>query len=140
MALGVQHAMRMSSVACPAQLHFSTLRHKWHDYRRKNLLNVQKCVLFSVQLWPETFLVLRIILRGIITKVHSSPWNGSVVGIATSYRLHGPGIESQWGRDFPYLSWGPPSHLYNGYRFASMPVQGYNLPFLLLLHRSPRNP
>ena len=25
----------------------------------------------------------------------------SVVGIATRYGLDGPGIESQWGRDFP---------------------------------------
>jgi len=29
---------------------------------------------------------------------------GSVVGIATGYRLGGTGIESQWGRDFPHLS------------------------------------
>jgi hypothetical protein len=29
---------------------------------------------------------------------------GSVVVIATGYWLDGPGIESQWGRDFPHLS------------------------------------
>jgi hypothetical protein len=29
---------------------------------------------------------------------------GSVVGIATAYGLESPGIESQWGRDFPHLS------------------------------------
>ena len=29
---------------------------------------------------------------------------GSSVSIATAYRLDSPGIESQWGRDFPYLS------------------------------------
>ena len=29
---------------------------------------------------------------------------GSVVGIATAYGLDGPGIESQWGRDFVHLS------------------------------------
>jgi len=28
------------------------------------------------------------------------PW----AGIATGYELDGPGIESRWGRDFPYLS------------------------------------
>jgi hypothetical protein len=28
----------------------------------------------------------------------------SSVGIATAYWLDGPGIESQWGRDFPHLS------------------------------------
>ena len=31
-------------------------------------------------------------------------WPGSSVGIATRYGLDGPGIESQWGRDFPHLS------------------------------------
>jgi hypothetical protein len=29
---------------------------------------------------------------------------GSSVGIATAYGLDGPGIESQWRRDFPHLS------------------------------------
>ena len=29
---------------------------------------------------------------------------GSVVGIATAYRLDGPGIESMWGRGFPHMS------------------------------------
>ena len=29
----------------------------------------------------------------------------SSVGIATGYGMDGPGIESQWGRDFPNLSW-----------------------------------
>jgi hypothetical protein len=29
---------------------------------------------------------------------------GSEVGIATDYGLHGPGIESRWGQDFPHLS------------------------------------
>jgi hypothetical protein len=29
---------------------------------------------------------------------------GNVVSIATSYGLDGPGIESRWRRDFPYLS------------------------------------
>jgi len=31
-------------------------------------------------------------------------WPGSSVGIENDYRLDGPGIESQWGRDFPHLS------------------------------------
>ena len=30
--------------------------------------------------------------------------SGSVVGIATAYGLDGPGIESQWWRDFPHQS------------------------------------
>jgi hypothetical protein len=29
---------------------------------------------------------------------------GSVVRIVTGYGLDGPGIESRWRRDFPYLS------------------------------------
>jgi hypothetical protein len=29
---------------------------------------------------------------------------GSSVGMVTGYGLDGPGIESQWGRDFPRLS------------------------------------
>jgi hypothetical protein len=43
---------------------------------------------------------------------------GSVVGIATGYRLDGPGIEFWWGQEFfpcPDRIWGPPSLLYNGY-------------------------
>ena len=45
---------------------------------------------------------------------------GSSVGIATSYGLDGPGIESRWGaryfRTCADRPWGPPSLLYNGYR------------------------
>ena len=40
----------------------------------------------------------------IFHRVHSSDGPGSSVGIATDYGLDGPGIESRWGRDFPYLS------------------------------------
>jgi hypothetical protein len=42
---------------------------------------------------------------------------GSVIGIATGYGLDGPGIESQVFRNCPERPWGPPSLLYNGYRF-----------------------
>ena len=35
--------------------------------------------------------------------IHSVGWDSSV-SIATRYGLDGPGIESRWGRDFPYLS------------------------------------
>ena len=44
---------------------------------------------------------------------------GSVGGIASGYRLDGPGIESRWGEIFltcPDRPWGPPSLLLNGYR------------------------
>jgi hypothetical protein len=40
-------------------------------------------------------------------------------GIATGYRLDGPGIKSHRGRDFSHTSnrpWGPPNLLYNVYR------------------------
>jgi len=44
---------------------------------------------------------------------------GSSIGIATSYGLDGPGIESRLGGEI-FLTcldrpWGPPSLLYNGY-------------------------
>jgi hypothetical protein len=38
------------------------------------------------------------------------PGLGSSVGIATDYGLDGPGIESQWGRDFPHVQTGPGAH------------------------------
>jgi hypothetical protein len=43
----------------------------------------------------------------------------SVVDIANSYGLGGPGIESRWGEVFstsPDRPWGPPNLLYSGYR------------------------
>ena len=46
-------------------------------------------------------------------------WPWSSVGIATDYRLDGPGIESRLGRDFfarPDRPWGPHSLLYNDYQ------------------------
>ena len=42
----------------------------------------------------------------------------SVIGIASRYKLDGPGTESRWGLDFWYLSrqpWDPPSLLYKGH-------------------------
>jgi hypothetical protein len=45
------------------------------------------------------------------------------VGIATRYRLDGPGIDSRWGGEIfrirPDRPWGPPSLLYNGYQVFS---------------------
>ena len=37
-------------------------------------------------------------------KLYSAVGQDSSVGIATHYGLEGPGIESQWGRDFLHLS------------------------------------
>jgi hypothetical protein len=40
-----------------------------------------------------------------LRKFYILVWSrNSVVGIATLYGLDGPGIESRWGRDIPYLS------------------------------------
>ena len=35
---------------------------------------------------------------------------GSSVGIATDYGLDGPGIESRWDRDFPFVQTSPGAH------------------------------
>ena len=54
-------------------------------------------------------------INGILTHavIHMYIYLSSAVGIATSYRLGGPGIESRWGRDFPHPSrpaLGPTQH------------------------------
>ena len=58
----------------------------------------------------------------------------SSVGTVTRYGLDGMGIESRWGRDFPYRCWGPHSFLYNGYRGSfsgeKRPGRGVNHPLL----------
>jgi hypothetical protein len=63
-ALGVQNAMYMrpiilSSVSLPALKYFYTLFYKWHDFRRKKLLNIKSVLRFSLQLLSKTFLILR---------------------------------------------------------------------------------
>jgi hypothetical protein len=57
-----------------------------------------------VHLWANMFSNdhARVFLGGNKTFKQYGP--GSSVGIATSYGLDGPGIESRWGRDFPHLS------------------------------------
>jgi hypothetical protein len=46
----------------------------------------------------------RYILRDIRVTYINTGGPGWSVGTATGYGLDGPGIESRWGRDFPYLS------------------------------------
>ena len=69
-ALDIQHAMTMchiilSSVACPALQHFSTLSHKWNKNQKGwggrggGPFNVKFLFWFSKQLLPEAFLILR---------------------------------------------------------------------------------
>jgi hypothetical protein len=61
-ALVIQHKMRMrhitlSPMVCPALAYFSTLSHKGTTFGKKVI--EQKCVFgFSLQLLPETFLIL----------------------------------------------------------------------------------
>jgi hypothetical protein len=49
-ALIIHHAKRMrpimlSSLACPVQLYFSILSHKWHDFRVNKFIEPEMCVL-----------------------------------------------------------------------------------------------
>jgi len=51
-ALCFQHATRMHriilpSVTCPVVQYFSTLSHKRHDFRKKNVIGHKMCVLIS---------------------------------------------------------------------------------------------
>jgi hypothetical protein len=51
-ALVIQHAKRMrriilSSVACLALQYFSTLSHKWHDFRGEKSYRIQDVFIFS---------------------------------------------------------------------------------------------
>ena len=70
------------------------------------------------------------------TKHHNIHGRDSSVGIATRCGLDGPGIESRWGVRFsePVQSGpgGPPSLLYNWYRFSFLgvkrPGRGVNHP------------
>jgi len=42
-ALGIQYVVRrIVTVACAAPEYFSTLSHKWHDCRKKTLLNIKR--------------------------------------------------------------------------------------------------
>ena len=67
-ALGIQHAMLYCHLACPALPYFSTLSHKGHDFRKKNL--PIRCVFwFSVQILSEIFLTIRRTERDITKNV-----------------------------------------------------------------------
>jgi hypothetical protein len=91
-ALVIQHAKRMrriilSSVACLAVPYFSTLSHKRHDFRGKNLLNI-KCVFwFCLQILYEILLILRRIERDIIINVHRSSCKVSVIVVRFQWKF-----------------------------------------------------
>ena len=48
---------------------FSTLSHKWYDFRKKTSLNTEYVFRFSTQLLFGIFLILRIIQRDIVINV-----------------------------------------------------------------------
>ena len=82
--------------------------------------------------FSPTFLLILL-----LNSVFPCVWLGrnSVGGIATGYGLDGPGIESQWMRDFPHPSWlavGPLAPLYSGYRVffrrVERPGRGVDFP------------
>jgi len=62
-ALGIQHAMRMRRIVItvlPRSTYFPTLSHKRHNFwGEKMLLNIKLCVLVSLQLLFQTFLIIR---------------------------------------------------------------------------------
>ena len=58
----------------------------------------------AILLIPEThLLIIPYFEFNIYGIVYGQGGLGSVVSIATGYRLDGPGIESRWGQDFPHL-------------------------------------
>jgi hypothetical protein len=74
-ALGIQHAMRTSrltasSVAFPPLQYFSTSPHKRHDLEKESrFLDIKRVFSFSIQVLPETSLILRRTVRHIIKNV-----------------------------------------------------------------------
>jgi hypothetical protein len=63
-ALGVQHAIgmgmsRINICDFPPLQYFSTLSHKWHAFRKKNIEQKMCFLLFSLQHLFEMFLILR---------------------------------------------------------------------------------
>ena len=58
-------------VACPALQYFSTFSHKRHDFRKKKKKVTEHITrVFSLQLFPETFLILRRNERDMNKNVH----------------------------------------------------------------------
>ena len=82
-ALVIQHAKLMRhiillSVACPALPDVTTLSHKMDDFREK-FIEQKVCVLNFIRLISEKILILIRTERDIITNVHRSSCNVSVV-------------------------------------------------------------
>ena len=58
-ALGIQHAMRMSHIFNCGLQYSSTLSHKWHDFRKTKVSEHKMRVLIFSTILSETFLILR---------------------------------------------------------------------------------
>jgi len=74
---------------------------------------------FTSQIAQNTALIIKKFVLS-AASVSGTVGRDSSVGISTRYGLDGPGIESWWGRDFPYPSrpWGPPYLLCSWYRVS----------------------
>ena len=73
--LVIQHATRMrliilSSVACLTVSYFFTLTHRPREFRKKYVWNIKRW--FSLKLFSEIFIILRITQRDIVIKVKTS--------------------------------------------------------------------
>ena len=81
-ALVIQHTKRIHHiviVACPAQQYFSTLSHTWHDFREEKLIEHKMCVLISIQILSETYLILRRTERDMVENVYRSLFQVPVI-------------------------------------------------------------
>jgi len=83
-SLTSHHAKRMcriisSYMACPVLPLFSTVSHKWHDFRKKKVREHKICDFLSLQIFSKTFLILIKIPRDIIRSVHRSSSKVSVI-------------------------------------------------------------
>ena len=96
--LVIRHAMRMrcvifSSVACLCVPFFPpTLSHKRHDFRGRggDLLNTKGVFWFSIQLLPETFLILWKIQRDTVINVHRSSHKVPVILVRFEWNFSFP--------------------------------------------------
>jgi hypothetical protein len=62
----------LPSVACPALQYFSTLSHKRHDFREKNVTEYKMCVFCSLQILSEIFLIPRRNHKDMVINVETS--------------------------------------------------------------------
>jgi hypothetical protein len=52
-AFGIQHAMRMRHIACPALHYFSTLPHTGTTFEKNKILNKKRVFIFSTTYVPN---------------------------------------------------------------------------------------